>query len=92
MARADRIKFPVPVNPLLVANALLKVQTALDEADAGNDTTVYGQLQYSVEVHAERDVWMRVAILLADTAEIDSQTLSALRHSVHKGTQDALFG
>jgi hypothetical protein len=91
-ARAGLIKFHHVANPEDLARALERIQCALDRADEGATTMVSCAVCQNGAWRNDANAWMQVAILLADTFDIDSQTLSELRHSILGVTQDALFG
>lgn len=91
-ARAGLIKFERAAKPEEMARAIGRIQETLDRADDGKSTTVWLPIRGTGTEYETARAWVQVAFLLADTFDIDSQTLSELRHSILGVTQDALFG
>jgi len=92
MPRADHIKFTHPAPPEAVAVALGTIRRVLDAADDGVNVDVSAHLGFRFLASDESAAWMTACLLIADACDVDSHTLTALRNSIFKGTQDALFG
>lgn len=90
--RAGKITFLHPPKPEAVAIALTTIQRALDAADDGVNLTVSAYLGFRFLAPDESAAWVAACLLIADKCDIDSMTLQALRTSIWKGAQDALFG
>ena len=91
MPRSDYIRFEPRCDPNLIADAVKRIQTALDWADDLHIHIVQAQIGGTSDAYRQRDAWMQAAILIADLAEVDSMTLSTLRCKILGVNQDVIF-
>jgi hypothetical protein len=91
-ARQEYVRLCCKVNPNLVAMACRRIQRVMDYADDQKTITLLCDIAPAHNYTDSAHVWMAVALLLADTAEIDSVTLNSIANSLSKDTQDVLFG
>jgi hypothetical protein len=90
--RQEYMRLCCKVDSNLIATACRRLRRVMDYADDQKAVTLLCDIPPDHNYFNSAHTWMAVALLLADTAEIDSVTLNSIANSVSKDTQNVLFG
>jgi hypothetical protein len=81
----------IRVRPEVIATAIAQVREILDAAEECPDVVASAYIHYANNAIEQGYAWMMAAILIAQTAEVDSMTLRNLQTRIWKGSQDVIF-